>query len=308
MINVAVIGVGYLGQHHARIYSSLPECHLVGVADIDGERGKTIAAKYRTKYYQEYQGLLNAVDAVSIAVPTTEHYPIAAAFLKAGCHVLVEKPMTSTLEEADELIRLAEHNKKILFVGHTERFNPSIQQAKRKIKDPGFIEAHRLGTFAKRSTDVDVVLDLMIHDLDIISHVVSDEVLSIDSIGVRALTDKIDIANARITFKKGCVANLTASRISAEKVRKIRIFQPESYLSIDCAEQDVQYYYLVREEGKNPCIQRERLAVEKDEPLKGEILAFLSSLQQERPPEVPGEDGRKALKIAFEIRSRMTKS
>ncbi len=308
MINVAVIGVGYLGRHHARIYSSLPECYLAGVADIDEERGKTIAENHRTKYYQHYQELMGAVDAVSIAVPTVMHFPVASAFLKAGCHVLVEKPMTSTLEEAEELIRLAEKNRKILFVGHTERFNPSIQLAKGKIKNPGFIEAHRLGTFAERSTDVDVVLDLMIHDLDIIDHMVSDEVETIDSIGVQALTDKVDIANARIIFKKGCVANITASRISAEKVRKLRIFQQESYLSIDCAEQEVQYYYLVREEGENPRIQRELLAVEKDEPLKKEILSFLSSLTGEKPPEVPGEDGRKALKLAFEIRNRMRKS
>jgi predicted dehydrogenase len=308
MIKVAVIGVGYLGQHHARIYSSLSECRLTGVSDINSERGKTIAANYRTNHYQNYQELLNVVDAVSIAVPTVEHFSIASAFLEAGCHVLVEKPMTSTLEEADELIRLAEKNKKVLFVGHTERFNPSIQMAREKIKDPGFIEAHRLGTFAKRSTDVDVILDLMIHDLDIIGHMVSDDVESIDSIGVRALTDKVDIANARITFKKGCVANITASRISAEKVRKIRIFQPESYLSIDCAEQEVQYYYLVREEGKSPRIQKEHLAVERDEPLKREILSFLSSLQENGVPEVSGEDGRKALKIAFEIRNQMIRS
>lgn len=308
MIKVAVIGVGHLGQHHARIYSSLSESHLLGVADLNEARGKKIAESYQTKYHHQYEELLGTVDAVSIATPTVDHFPVASAFLEAGCHVLVEKPMTSSLEEADALIHLAEKNRKILFVGHTERFNPAIQLAKTKIKKPAFIEAHRLGTFAKRSTDVDVVLDLMIHDLDIIGHMVSDNIESIDSIGVQALTNKVDIANARVSFERGCVANITASRISAEKVRKLRIFQSESYLSIDCAEQEVQYYYLVREEGKSPRIQKEFPPVEKGEPLKSEILSFLFSIKENSPPEVSGEDGRKALKLAFDIRNRMNRS
>ncbi len=308
MIKVAVIGVGYLGQHHARIYSSIPECQLVGVVDINEKRGKEIAEHFHSKHYMDYNELIGKVDAVSIAAPTVEHFAIASTFLNSGCHVLVEKPMTSSLQEAEHLIKVAEKSKGMLFVGHTERFNPAIQMIKEKIRNPGFIEAHRLGTFAKRSTDVDVVLDLMIHDLDIIVHVVSDEVESVDAIGVKALTDKIDIANARVKFKHGCVANITASRISADKVRKLRIFQPESYMSIDYSKQEVQYYYLVRSEKKAPQIKRELLNIEKDEPLKNEILSFLSSIKGERTPEVTGEDGKKALELAFIILRNMNAS
>lgn len=308
MINVAVIGVGYLGQHHARIYSEISECRLKGVVDINEERGKKIAEDFHSAYYHDYRKIIGKVDAVNIAVPTVEHFSIASACLDAGCHVLVEKPMTSSLKEADNLIRIAEDNKRTLFVGHTERFNPAVQSAREKIENPGFIEAHRLGTFAKRSTDVDVVLDLMIHDLDVIIYMLSDDVESIDSIGVRALTDKIDIANARVKFKRGCVANITASRISTDKVRKLRIFQTESYISIDYAQQEVQYYHLVRGAEKTPMIHRELLNIEKGEPLKREILSFLSSVKGERPPDVSGEDGRKALALAFEILNSLKKT
>ncbi|MEW5807538.1 MAG: Gfo/Idh/MocA family oxidoreductase [Acidobacteriota bacterium] len=300
MVRVAVIGVGHLGQHHARIYSSLHGCRLVGVVDVNRERAKDVAEKYGVKSL-DFGDLFGRVDAVSIAVPTIDHFMVASAFLNNDCHILVEKPMAATIEEAQILIDLARRKNRVLFVGHTERFNPVVQEARKKIADPGFIETHRLGTFSRRSTDIDVVLDLMIHDLDIILNMVRDEIESVDSIGVRALTDKIDIANARIRFKRGCVANITASRISKDKVRKIRIFQPESYISIDCAAQEAQYYHLVRGESETPQIKIEDLAVEKDEPLKREIVSFLTSIREGKPAEIPGEDGVMALSLAFRI-------
>ncbi len=306
MIQVAVIGVGYLGQHHARIYSSIPDCNLVGIVDVDMKRAQKIAEMYGTRAL-DFSDIIGKVDAVSIAVPTIDHFMVASAFLNADAHVLVEKPIAATIEEAEILIDLARKRDRVLFVGHTERFNPAFRAAREKIVNPGFIEAHRLGVFSQRSTDIDVVLDLMIHDIDIILNIVNDELESVDSIGVSALTDKVDIANTRLRFRNGCVANITASRISKEKVRKIRIFQADSYLSIDCGQKEVQHCYLVSDPSGAPQIKMESLHVEEEEPLRREIRSFLLSVRDGISPEVSGEDGKKALGLAYTILEGMKK-
>ncbi len=303
MLRVAVVGVGRIGKEHARIYASLPEAVLVGVCDIDRERGEAIAAQYAVRYYANYRELLGQVDAVSIAVPTESHCEIACEFLKNGVAVLVEKPMARTLEEADRMIRCAREAGVLLQVGHLERFNPAVRALSTLIVEPKFFEVHRLGEFTERSLDIDVVLDLMIHDLDILLSVVDAEVRAVHAVGVPILTDRVDIANARLEFANGCVANVTASRISREKVRKLRVFQPNAYISLDYTRQELEVYRLMASDdsGGRPRITGERIAVLRDEPLRAQLEAFLRCVREGTPPLVSGEDGRRALALAFRI-------
>ncbi len=304
-VRVAVIGVGSLGQHHARILAALPGAELVAVVDRDPERARAIAARYSVPALTDPRDLPGDVEAVTVAVPTVMHHDIACMSLEAGRAVLVEKPMTATLEEAEALVEAGERAGRPVLVGHTERFNPAVRAAAARIRDPRFIESHRLGVFTARSTDVDVVLDLMIHDLDVILSLVPSEVADVEAVGVNALTDKADIANARLRFKNGCVANVTASRISTDRVRKLRVFESHSYVSIDYAQQAAVRFSLIPGKGGRPMINREEIAVEPEEPLAVELGAFLKRARGEEAPGVTAREGLCALRTAFEILARI---
>lgn len=304
-VNLATIGVGHLGQHHARIYSEHENCELVGIIDNDKEQAGKISEKYGVSIIDDYHKLLNIVDAVSIATPTVTHYEIAKFFLQNAVHVLVEKPISTTVKEGEELVALAKKNNLIFQVGHLERFNAAVVEAKNYIKSPGFIETQRLGAFSPRSLDIDVILDLMIHDIDIVSSLVKSPVSSISAVGVPVLTDKIDIASVRLIFENGCVANLTASRASLEATRKIRIFQNDLYLSIDYAAQHLSIARRISPKetsaGSFPQITKEEVPVTPREPLRAEIDSFLQCIQSGGKPMVSGEDGLIALRIAYQI-------
>jgi predicted dehydrogenase len=301
-----VIGVGHLGRHHARILSTLPSVELVAVVDTNRARAEEIARTNQTEPAFDYRDVIGRADAVTIAVPTERHRDIAAPFLNAGLPVLVEKPMARSLPEADELIELAARSGSILAVGHTERFNPAIDAARPLLTDPRFIEVHRLGTFPERSLDIDVVFDLMIHDLDVVLSVVASEVESIDAVGVPVLTGRVDIANARVRFANGCIANLTASRISRDRVRKIRFFQTAAYVSIDYALQKIEAYRLVKGSGPMPSIEGGDVPVANEEPLKRELADFVEAIAMRRAPRVDAAQGRRALALAQQITDRMS--
>jgi len=305
-LRVAVIGVGHLGKHHARLLGELGGAQLVAVADIDAERARAAASATGARTTTDYRELFDVVDAVSVAVPTELHHQVALPFLERGKAVLIEKPMARSVKEADELIAAAAGTGALLLVGHTERYNPAVAAVWPLVSSPRFIEVHRLGSFPDRSLDIDVVFDLMIHDLDIILAMVRSTVASFEAVGVPVLTSKYDIANVRLRFDNGCIANVTASRISRERVRKIRFFQPDSYISIDYAEQEVEGWRLVRRgDGQRPDIEGGRLPVTREEPLKRELLDFVSAVQEKRRPLVSGEDGRRALALAQQIAERM---
>ncbi len=300
-LRVAVVGVGYLGRHHARILAALEGVALVGVVDKDADRAAEIAGAHGTSAFARAEDLPE-VDAVTVAVPTESHAEAATPFLERGVSVLVEKPLTRTLEEADALIAAAARGGALLAVGHTERFNPAVAAALPHISSPGFVEVHRLGTFPERSLDIDVVFDLMIHDIDVLLATVGSEVASIDAVGVPVLTPRVDIANARLRFESGCIANLTASRISRERVRKVRFFQPQSYLSIDYASQEAEWYRL-RTDQAPPQIEGGRLVIERDEPLRLELADFVGAIRSGGAPRVTGLAGRRALALAHRITS-----
>jgi predicted dehydrogenase len=300
-VRVAVIGVGHLGQHHARLLAQMPEADLVAVVDTKPDRAAEIATRHATEARVDASTLVGQVDAVTIATPTVSHVEIALPFIDAGAAVLVEKPMAASLAEADRLIAAAETRGTVLAVGHTERFNPAVAAAVPLVKGPRFIEIHRLGTFPERSLDIDVIFDLMIHDLDILLAVVGSEVASVEAIGVNVLTPRIDIANARLRFASGCIANLTASRISRDRVRKARFFQHDSYVSIDYAAQELEVYRLVAQNGGRPAIQGGRMDVATDEPLRRELTDFIDAVRNRRQPGVTGRSGRAALELATRI-------
>ena len=304
-LRIGVVGVGHLGRHHARILSSLPGARLVAVVDKIGGRAAEIATANRTEASTDYRDLFGEVDAVTIAVPTELHREIALPFLEAGVPVLVEKPMTRSLGEADDLIAAAARTNVALAVGHTERFNPAVAAARERLTDPRFIEVHRLGTFPERSLDIDVVFDLMIHDLDVVLSLVKSDVDSIEAVGVPVLTGRVDIANARLRFANGCIANLTASRISRDRVRKIRFFQPMAYLSIDYAAQKVELWRLVTAKNGEPSIEGGDVDVTNEEPLKRELADFVDAIVSRRAPVVTGQEGRRALALAEAIAARM---
>lgn len=304
-LRVAVIGVGHLGKHHARILSSLPGVELVAVVDTNRERAAEIAAASGTRATFDSRELLGHVDAVTVAVPTELHRDVALPFLKAGVPVLVEKPIARSLAEADQLIEAAADAGVVLAVGQTERFNPALAAARPLLTDPRFIEVHRLGTFPERSLDIDVVFDLMIHDLDVVLSLVDADVESIEAVGVPVITNRVDIANARLRFTNGCIVNLTASRISRDRVRKIRFFQPSAYVSIDYATQKVEVYRLVNGSGPAPSIEGGEIEVVSEEPLKRELADFVDAIVARRAPRVTGEAGRLALGLAQAIVDRM---
>jgi predicted dehydrogenase len=304
-LRVAVIGVGHLGKHHARLLGQLAGAQLVAAVDTVAERAAAAAATSGAQALGDYRELFGKVDAVTIAAPTEAHHEIAMAFLERGTAVLVEKPITRTVAEGQALVAAARASGATLAVGHTERYNPAIATVMPFVTTPRFIEVHRLGAFPDRSLDIDVVFDLMIHDLDIILALVKAEPVSIEAVGVPVLTDKFDIANARLRFATGCIANVTASRISKERVRKIRFFQPDAYVSIDYAEQDVEGYRLLRRDGERPQIQGGKLPVTREEPLKRELADFVRAVREKRRPLVAGEDGLRALSLAQAIADKM---
>ncbi len=295
-VRVAVIGVGHLGSIHARIYSQLQSVQLVAVCDIQAERAQAAAREYGCQAVTRFGKLLEKVDAVSIAVPTQEHCRLARAFLARGIHALVEKPITRTVSEADRLLKLAAQTGAILQVGHVERFNAALRKVEGNLKNPRFVEVHRLAPFQPRGTEVGVVLDLMIHDIDLILWLMKNPIRRIEAVGVKVLTPFEDIANARITLQNGAVANLTASRVSKEAMRKFRIFQAASYLSIDFLAQAVDIFH--HRDGR---IDHEAIAIPKEEPLKAELEAFIESIQRRRPPPVSGQEAREALAVALKI-------
>jgi predicted dehydrogenase len=305
-IRAAVIGVGHLGRHHARILSTLAGVELVGVVDTNAGRAAEIAAAHGTKSCASVTELDGRLDAAVVAVPTERHLSVALPLIERGVHLLVEKPMARDLAEADRLVAAAHERDVVLAIGHTERFNPAVEVARSLVRLPGFIEVHRLGTFPERSLDIDVVFDLMIHDLDVVMDFVGAEVESIEAVGVPVLTPRMDIANVRLRFVGGCIANLTASRISRDRVRKLRVFQPDAYVSIDYAAQEVEAWRLVRHEGRPPAIEGGKMEVEREEPLARELQDFVQAIRTRRPPRVTGEQGRKALALASEIAAQMT--
>jgi predicted dehydrogenase len=304
-LRVGVIGVGHLGQHHARILAALPGVELVAVVDTNKARAEEIAAASGTTPLVHAPDLLGRVDAVSIAVPTEHHVSVALPFLEAGVAALIEKPMARSVSEADTLVEAARKSGALLAAGHTERFNPAVAAAAAHLSDPRFIEVHRLGAFPQRSLDIDVVFDVMIHDLDVVLSIVHAEVESIEAVGVPVLTSRVDIANARLRFANGCIANITASRISRDRVRKIRFFQPSAYLSIDYAAQKVEMWRLLAGSGPFPSIDGGELPVTEDEPLKRELEDFVDACRSKRPPLVTGEQGRRALALAQLITDKM---
>jgi predicted dehydrogenase len=296
-----------LGQFHGEKYAALPDSELVAVVDVDRRRGEEVAAKLGAKAFADYREILGLVDAVSIVVPTQYHHEVAKAFLERGVHVLLEKPITTTIAEADELIGIAAAQNVVFQVGHLERFNPVIMALEGMLTSPRFIESLRIAPFKPRGTDVNVVLDLMIHDIDIIQHMVGSKVKQINSIGAPVFTDEEDIANARIQFENGCVANVTASRISMKSERRMRIFQPDSYITVDFQNKKLAVFR--KGEGEMmpgvPAIKIEEKSFEQGDALKSEIAAFLESVATGKPPVVSGEDGRKALETALMINKKL---
>ncbi|HKQ81070.1 MAG TPA: Gfo/Idh/MocA family oxidoreductase [Steroidobacteraceae bacterium] len=306
-IRTAVIGVGYLGRFHAQKYAQLPDAELVAVVDRDQGAAAKVAAETQCAALSDFRALFGRVQAVSIAVPTPAHYEIAKACLEHGIHVLVEKPITTTVEQARELIALAERQRCVLQVGHLERFNPAIVAAARVLKTPRFVESHRLAPFKLRGTDVSVVLDLMIHDIDLIQELVGAPLESIDAVGANVFSGEIDIANARLRFAGGCVANTTASRISMKQERKIRIFQDDAYFSIDLQQKILS---IVRKKSDAPIESVAQVAIEEQsfeqgDALLDEIVSFLNVVRTGGRPVVTGEDGLRALETALRIASHV---
>ena len=301
-IKTAVIGTGHLGRHHARIYSELEGSELVGVCDINEKAGKKVAESTGSVYYKNYNDLIAKAEAVSVVTPTETHFDIAFNLLENNVNVLVEKPITNSPGNAAELIKSAEKNSLILQVGHIERFNSAVRRAGEYINEPRFIEVNRLSKFPARSLDIGVVLDLMIHDIDIILSFVDSPVKEINSVGAPVFSDKEDIANCRLLFENGCVANITASRISYKSERKFRVFEKDRYVSLDFGKQDFVVYKKKKEKISSPRdVERIKPSFKKKEPLKQELESFLQSVRTKSPPTVSGKHGLSALKLALEI-------
>ncbi|MEW6721167.1 MAG: Gfo/Idh/MocA family oxidoreductase [Thermodesulfobacteriota bacterium] len=308
-IRAAVVGVGYLGRFHAEKYAELPDAELVAVVDIDRGRCEELARKLGTRAFVDYREVIDRVDAVSVVVPTQHHHEVAKEFLESGVHVLLEKPIAATLEEADDLVRIAGQKGVVFQVGHLERFNPVVLALDGVLRRPRFVESVRIAPFKPRGTDVNVVLDLMIHDIDIIRTIVGSEVKTIHAVGAPVFTGEEDIANARIEFENGCVANVTASRISLKSERKTRIFQADAYVSVDF--QNRKLLVARRGEGEMmpgvPNVLVEEKSFEPGDALREEISSFLRSVATGAPPKVSGRDGRMALEIALMINKNFLK-
>jgi predicted dehydrogenase len=328
-LKAAVIGVGHLGKEHSRIYSEMPEVSLVGVVDTDKDAGEAVAQRCKTRYYSSLKEILDKVDVASVVVPTKSHYEITKELLNNGIHVLVEKPMTGTVSEAEDLIKLGRQNSVILQPGYIERFNPALEAIKKLDVSLKFIECHRLSPFTFRSADIGVVLDLMIHDIDIILYLSKSKVKKIDAVGVNVIADKEDIANARIQFEDGCVANITASRVSFEPMRRIRLFSENSYISLDYQKQEALIYKKspkltlksidIENKGvsnitdlKNfsfgDMLKIERIKMNNQEPLRKELESFIDCVKNGKQPVVSGEEGIEAIKIADVIREEINKN
>jgi predicted dehydrogenase len=304
MLRTAVVGVGYLGKFHAEKLAALPDCELVAVVDVDAATRERVAATCRTRAVRDYHELLGAVDAVCIAVPTPLHHAVAKDFLLHGAHVLVEKPVTTTVAEARELVTLADARGLVLQVGHLERFNPAITALRERVSSPRFIEAYRVAPFKERGLEVDVILDLMIHDIDIAQTLVGAPIERIAANGTSVFSDKPDIANARIQFATGCVANLTASRVSLKTERSLRLFQHDAYLSADLHAKRLKVYRMRSPsggEGGKPEVDVEEIVGGESDALRVEIEAFIASIRHGRPPAVSGHEGLRALATAIEI-------
>jgi predicted dehydrogenase len=300
-INIALIGCGFLGQRHLKTLSALKnKAVIVGLCDHHLEHARPLGRQYHVPVFADYKEIPGPIDAVSICTPTTTHAEIASYFLRKGVHTFVEKPITYNLQEADELIRLADQKNLKLQVGHVERFNSAFTTIEPIVQDPLFIECHRLNLFPNRSLDIGVVMDLMIHDIDIVLGLVKSPIKDIQAVGVNVLTDKEDIANARLTFANGCVCNVTASRISPEVTRKIRLFTKNAYISLDYAKQEASIYSK-DERG----IHKRNIPIEKEEPLKKELEHFLDCIREDKAPKVSGREGREALKVALEITQKI---
>ncbi|MBI4209620.1 MAG: Gfo/Idh/MocA family oxidoreductase [Deltaproteobacteria bacterium] len=306
-IKVGVVGVGYLGRFHTEKYAQMEGVHLVGVADVDSSRADSIATQYGTKPFYRAQDLLPHVDAVSIVVPTSQHFEIASPFLAAGKDVLLEKPISASVAEADQLIQQAEEHRCIFQVGHLERFNPAIQKIQPMLQNPRFIEVHRMGPFPERNYDVDVILDLMIHDIDLILTWVASPIQSIDAVGVPVISKNVDIANVRLRFLNGCTANITASRASLERQRKFRIFQSDFYASINFEEPSVMVCRRVggSQDEAWPQIEAETFTFEKADLLREELRSFIASVRERGRPLVTGREARAALEVALKIQKEI---
>jgi predicted dehydrogenase len=291
-----VIGTGHLGSKHTKVYSRLKNVNLVGVCDINEERGKKTAKKYRTSYYADYHDLFDKVQAVSIAVPTFMHFKIAKDFLNHGIHVLIEKPITKTLKEADELLEIAKRKNLIIQVGHIERFNSAVRAIEPYIKEPKFIECTRSGPFVARAADIGVVLDLMIHDIDIILGLIDSSVESIEAVGVKIVSQHEDTANVRMTFANKAVCDLTASRVTKKATRTIKIFQQDSYIYLNYLTQSATLY-----SKHNDIMKRKNIGIRKEEPLKKELESFVDCALNGKRPIISGEEARRALKVAIDI-------
>lgn len=299
-LRVGVVGVGHLGSRHAQIYAAMPGVQLAAVCDIDRDRASGLAQSLGCESVTDFRRLLDTVDAVSLAVPTSLHAQIGLAFLRQGVHLLIEKPIATTLADADALIRTATRRGCVLQIGHVERFNAALEAARRHLTRPRFIEVHRLSPYPFRGTDVSVVLDVMIHDLDLLLWLVGSRVTRVEAVGVPVLSRSEDIANARVAFASGCLANLTASRISDETLRRFRVFQQDSYLSIDAKAQTVE---LAHKDG--PAIRRVALPVNQRPPLQDELTAFVQAIRTGAAPSVTGADGRVALALALRLERAM---
>jgi predicted dehydrogenase len=305
IVTAAVVGVGYLGKYHAEKYAASAKAKLVAVVDSDAARAKEVGTEVGVDALSDYRDLFGKVQCVSVAVPTRFHFQVARDFIEAGIDVLVEKPMTADIAEARELVAAAEAKNVILQVGHLERFNPAIRKLEGVIKEPKFVECHRLAPFVERGTDVDVVLDLMIHDIDVIASLVRSPVSRVEAVGVPVLTDKPDIANARINFTNGCIANVTSSRVSIKRERKIRFFQPDAYISIDYDQRRAQVYHKPPPGGGWLDIRAENIEIKDGEALADEIDSFLECVRTRTMPLVGGAEGLRALEIASQISSQL---
>ncbi|HHO75755.1 MAG TPA: Gfo/Idh/MocA family oxidoreductase [Deltaproteobacteria bacterium] len=300
-LRVAVIGVGYLGRFHAQKYAAMNDVDLVGVIDISKTRAQEIAAEVGSLAYTDISSLIDGLDAVSIAVPTSSHSEVSVPLLEKGIHVLLEKPISAHIHEAQQIIEAAKRGNAILQIGHLERFNPALLKLSDDIRQPMFIEGHRISPFKERGIDVDVLLDIMIHDIDIILSLVKSPIASVEAVGVPVLTNDVDIANARIRFESGCIANITASRVSADVMRKIRIFQSNSYISIDFAKASVDIFTLNQEKQ----IQHSRLTMNESDALAAEIRSFIDCIHTGSAVLVDGPAGLRAIEVAHAIKASM---
>jgi len=311
-LRVGVVGVGHLGQHHARIYAEMQGVELAWIVDVNAENAQKLARKYECGFHVDYRAV-DGLDAVSIAVPTSLHYEVASHFLERGIHTMVEKPICSKLSDAEALARLSEARNLILQVGHIERFNPAVKALRSRANNPQYIESHRLGPINSRCMDVDVIRDLMIHDLDIVLSLVDSPLEDVQATGVATISPHVDLANVRLTFANGCVANMNASRISLSPMRKLRIFQPSGYLSLDFAKQELNFVQLVPDKkslipGIPFKLSREKVRIKKQEPLKAELEAFVRSVRRQSPPLVSARDAIQALQVTETILQRIAQT